>query len=78
MTVDWGGSEPASIEEWCGYLSELTGLDHTIVSGQKMLQSVGIDTTKMHELVGQTAVQWKDGFRRMVEARDPQLLARRP
>src|SRR5580658_6135477 len=24
-TVNWGGSEPLSIEEWCTYLAELTG-----------------------------------------------------
>ena len=31
----------------------------------------------MHELIGSTTVQWKDGFRRMVEARHPELLADR-
>ena len=76
MTVNWGGSDQASVEEWCAYLSELTGLDRKIVLDENMLHSVGIDTTKMHELVGKTTVKWKDGFRRMVEARHPELLAR--
>ncbi len=75
VTVNWGGSEQASIEEWCAYFSELTGLEHNIVSDNNMLQSVGIDTTKMHELLGKTTVKWKDGFRRMVEARHPELLS---
>ncbi len=78
VTVNWGGSDQASVEEWCAYLSELTGLDHTIVLDENMLRSVGIDTTKMHELVGETTVQWKDGFRKMVEARHPELLAPHP
>ena len=25
-TVNWGGDQAVSIEEWCGYLAELTGL----------------------------------------------------
>ena len=48
---------------------------HNIVSVPNMLQSVGMDTTRMHELIGRTTVQWRDGFRRMVEARHPELLA---
>ena len=75
VTVNWGGSEQASIEEWCALLSELTGVEHQIVSVPNMLQSVGMDTTRMHELIGRTTVQWRDGFRRMVEARHPELLA---
>ena len=74
VTVNWGGSEQASIEEWCAYLSELTGLKHNIVSNDSMLQSVGIDTTKMHKLIGKTTARWKDGLRRMLEDRYPNLL----
>ncbi|MCE2543004.1 MAG: NAD(P)-dependent oxidoreductase [Acidobacteria bacterium] len=77
VTLNWGGSETASIEEWCAWLSELTGVDHKIVFHPAMLQSIGMDTTRMHELIGSTTVQWKDGFRRMVEARHPELLADR-
>ena len=32
VTVNWGGSEPVSIEEWCTYLGELTGVDGTLRS----------------------------------------------
>jgi hypothetical protein len=28
----------------------------------------------MHELLGETRVRWKDGLRRLVEARNPELL----
>ena len=74
VTVNWGGSETASIEEWCAWLTELTGVDHEIVFHPDMLQSIGMDTTRMHELIGRTTVQWREGFRRMVEARHPELL----
>lgn len=78
VTVNWGGSETASIEEWCAWLTELTGVNHEIVFHPDMLQSIGMDTTRMHELIGRTTVPWRDGFRRMVEARHPELLAARP
>ena len=35
VTVNWGGSDQASIEEWCGYLGELTGLAYNIVCDEK-------------------------------------------
>ena len=37
------------------------------------ISSVNIDLTRMHELVGHTAVPWRDGFRRMVVTRHPEL-----
>ena len=72
--VNWGGNDAVSIEEWCAYLGELTGLDGATVQTDQTLESVTIDTTRMQELVGRTSVDWRDGFRRMVEARHPELL----
>ncbi|MCH7552817.1 MAG: hypothetical protein IIC82_02315 [Chloroflexi bacterium] len=57
-------------------MSELTGAEAKIVHSEKALGSVGIDTTKMHQLIGRTKVPWKDGLRRMVEARHPELLTK--
>ncbi|MGZ8763079.1 MAG: hypothetical protein ACXW2Y_07120 [Acidimicrobiia bacterium] len=36
---------------------------------EQTIGSVVIDTTRMHELVGPTQVDRRDGMRRMVEAR---------
>jgi nucleoside-diphosphate-sugar epimerase len=72
--VNWGGSQAASIEEWCGYLGELTGLTPTFAPTTETIDSVEIDLTRMHDLVGPTTVHWKDGMRRMVESRHPELL----
>lgn len=74
VTINWGGSQPVSIEEWCAYLGELTGANAVITSDDNMLPSIEIDTTTMHSLLGETTVHWKDGFRRMVEARHPERL----
>jgi hypothetical protein len=74
-TVNWGGEDGVSIEEWCAYLGELTGLEATFASTTATIDSVQIDLTRMHELVGTPTVRWRDGFRRMVAARHPELLA---
>jgi UDP-glucuronate 4-epimerase len=73
-TVNWGGEQAASIEEWCGYLSELTSIPATLVPTKDTIDSVQIDLTRMHDLVGTPTVGWRDGFRGMVAARHPELL----
>ncbi len=73
-TVNWGGSEPVSIEEWCAFLTELTGLEAKLETREDTLGPLPVDTTKMDALVGPTTVDWRDGVRRMVEARNPELL----
>jgi UDP-glucuronate 4-epimerase len=73
-TLNWGGSESTSIEEWCGYLGELTGLEPKFHYTRDTLGSVTLDPSKMHALVGRTKVDWRDGLRRMVETLNPELL----
>lgn len=70
------GSEHVSIEEWCGYLGELCGLTPKFKKTEAALESVMSDNAKMVSLVGPARVSWKDGLRRMVEARHPDWLAR--
>jgi UDP-glucuronate 4-epimerase len=72
--VNWGGDEPVSIEEWCAYLGELTGLSPVLEATQNSLASVALNLTRMHELIGHTTVGWRDGFARMVAALRPDLL----
>ncbi|WP_436774939.1 NAD-dependent epimerase/dehydratase family protein [Yinghuangia sp. YIM S09857] len=72
--VNWGGSEAVSIEEWCTYLGELTGLQPEFEETDQTISSVALDLTRMHEVIGTTDVHWKDGMRRMVEKFHPELL----
>lgn len=72
--VNWGGSDAVSIEEWCAYLSELTGVEAQFESTDATISSVALDLTRMHEVTGRTTVGWRDGMRRMVEALHPELL----
>lgn len=72
--VNWGGSEQVSIEEWCTYLGELTGLSPTFEPTGHTLESVVADTSLLESLAGPSKVPWRDGIRRMVGALDPALL----
>jgi nucleoside-diphosphate-sugar epimerase len=73
-TVNFGGSQAVSIEEWCAYLSELTGFQPVFKENPKGFGSLQIDTTKLHAIAGPTEVDWKDGMREMIQALGPQLL----
>jgi nucleoside-diphosphate-sugar epimerase len=72
--VNWGGHEEVSVEDWCTHLGSLTGLTPTFVPSPDALESVVIDRSRMVELVGDTTVDWREGLRRMVAARAPELL----
>ena len=66
--------ETPNIEEWCAWLTELTGLEPVFNETPTAFGSLCIDTTWMHELVGPTRVDWKDGIRRLVQSLAPDLL----
>jgi nucleoside-diphosphate-sugar epimerase len=70
-TVNWGGSEAVSIEEWCEYLAGLTGTEARFEPTAHTIDSVRIDTTRMHELIGRTTVPWREGMKRMARALHP-------
>ena len=75
LTVNWGGSEPVSIEEWCTHLGELTGVEPRFDPTEQTIDSVQIDTTRMHEVAGPTTVPWREGMRRMARALHPDRVA---
>jgi nucleoside-diphosphate-sugar epimerase len=74
-TVNLGGSESTSIEEWCAYLGELTGLVPTFRDDPEAFGSLSLDTERMHALIGPTRVDWRDGILRMVRHLAPDALA---
>ncbi|MBW2243669.1 MAG: NAD(P)-dependent oxidoreductase, partial [Deltaproteobacteria bacterium] len=73
--VNWAGSEDTCIEEWCAYLGELTGLEPKLTAGDQTLAPLPLDVSKLEARVGPSQVSWREGLRRMVEARNPELLA---
>ncbi|MEH6551357.1 MAG: NAD(P)-dependent oxidoreductase [Pseudomonadales bacterium] len=73
-TLNFGGSDATSIEEWCAYLTELTGFEAQFQQNDKAFGSLAIDTTRMHELIGETRIDWKSGVLSMIRSQCPALL----
>jgi nucleoside-diphosphate-sugar epimerase len=72
--VNWAGPDTVSIEQWCAYMTELTGIEVTFAENPDMIGSVVPDVTRLHALVGPAKVEWRDGIRRMIAARHSDLL----
>lgn len=73
-TVNLAGSETVSIEDWCAYMGELTGLTPSFNKTEKALGNLTADTRKMEDMAGSTQVDWKTGIREMLEVMAPDAL----
>jgi nucleoside-diphosphate-sugar epimerase len=74
VVVNWAGSETVSVEDYCTYMGELVGVKPIFEYTPEAHTPLWPDVTYMHEILGRTKVHWRDGFRRMIEARHPELL----
>ena len=74
VTLTNRGVTPVSIEEWCGYMGELTGLEPRYIDNPSAFGSLCTDLAQMESLIGRTHVDWRDGIRRMISALAPDLL----
>jgi nucleoside-diphosphate-sugar epimerase len=75
VTVNWAGSETVSAEAYCEYLAGLVGRQARFRYDESAPWPLWPDVTKMHAVLGHTDVPWREGMRRMVEARHPEALA---
>ena len=73
VVVNWAGDDIVSAEDWLAYMGELTGIAPTIEYQDRWITNSAPDATKRTELVGPCRVKWKDGFRRMLEERYPEV-----
>jgi nucleoside-diphosphate-sugar epimerase len=74
LVVNWAGSETVSIEDYCAYMGELVGVEPTFEYAADAHTPLWPDVSFMHEVLGRTTTPWRDGFRRMIEARHPEVL----
>lgn len=74
LTVNWAGSETTTAEEYCAYMGDLIGKEPVIEYTDEAYTPLWPDVTYMHEVLGRTKVHWKDGLRRVIEVRYPDLL----
>lgn len=73
VVVNWAGSETVSVEDYCAYLGELVGIAPIFEYTEDAHTPLWPDVTRMHDILGRTKVPWREGFRRMVAARHPEL-----
>ncbi|WP_431235295.1 NAD-dependent epimerase/dehydratase family protein [Mycolicibacterium psychrotolerans] len=73
-TVNWGGDQYVSVQEWCTFLGSLVGTEPVFEESDQALRGNPLDVTKMHELIGGTSVDWRDGMRRMAAKFRPELV----
>ena len=73
LLINWCGSQLVSAEEWCTYMAELMGKSVDFIYSDEIFPCTPCDTDRLHEVIGQTRVDWRDGFRRLVTegAADP-------
>jgi nucleoside-diphosphate-sugar epimerase len=71
--VNWGGDEPASVQEWCAYIGELTGIEPDVQVNVMPGTSRGsiADATKRKSFTGPCRVGWREGIRRTFAERYP-------
>jgi len=74
VTVNWAGSETVSAEDYCQYLAALIGRDLSIRYDDRAPWPLWPDVSKMHQVLGRTQIPWREGMRRMLEARHPEAL----
>lgn len=73
-TINWCGPDVVSVEDWCGYFTELTGLPATFRPTTAAIPAVVCDHTRLDATGFRCAVDWRDGLRRQVSASRPDLL----
>lgn len=75
--VNWGASQVVSIEDWCAWISELTGFTPIFDKQPTAFGSLIPDISKLKEILGEqpvSNVDWKDGVLRMLRKMGPQWL----
>lgn len=74
--VNWAGDQPVSVQEWCAWIGELTGIDPVVESRpvDGTLRGSVTDNTKRLALTGPCTVDWREGFRSVLAQRHPDRL----
>ena len=73
--VNWAGPDIVSIEDWSTYIGSLIGRAPTFEVSPNATEGMTVDTGKLVAMAGPGFVDWRDGMRRMVLARHPELLS---
>ena len=69
--LNWAGDEAVTVQEWCAELGRLVGRQPEVVVRETpgTLRGSIADVSRRQSFTGPCQVGWKEGMRRMVEAR---------
>ena len=73
---NWGGDDAVSTEEYVSFLASLVDKSAQFVYTDHGIPGRAFDNTRRQQLIGDCAVKWQDGFRKLAATRYPDLVAR--
>jgi hypothetical protein len=71
--VNWAGEDAASEREMLEYISQLTGLEARVAESDTSFKLFVSDNSRRRALIGDCQVSWREGVRRALEVRFPDL-----
>lgn len=74
--VNWGGDDAVDVPTYCTYMAEIAGLKAQFQDAPDdplAAKVIVSDSTRRRELVGDCRVKWREGMRRMIAARHPEI-----
>ncbi len=71
--VNWGGDEAVDIRDVCLYMGQIAGLEVNFQPIRGFIQHSCIDNTLRRKLIGDCTIGWREGMRRMIAARHPEV-----
>jgi len=71
--VNWAGDETVEVETYCRYMAEIANLTPSFQKINGGIQHTLTDNTLRRQLIGTCTVGWKEGMRRMITERHPEL-----
>ena len=72
--TNWGGDEAVDLTELCRHIGELVGREVHFVESDGGIHQYRLDAARRTQLAGPCRVGWRDGVRRMLEARYPEAI----
>jgi nucleoside-diphosphate-sugar epimerase len=67
--TNWGGDQAVELRDMVAWIGEVAGLEPKIEESEMAIHHYRLDPTRRLELAGPCSVDWRDGIRRMIEAR---------
>jgi len=74
--VNWGGDDAVDVRTYCTYMADIAALKVQFQDAPDdplAAKVIVSDSTRRKQLVGDSQVKWREGMRRMIAARHPEI-----